>query len=699
MRLKGTAAGIAVLMLCTALTAQGKIDRRAVVRRHNITIDSTQGRSPGQVGNGRFAFGFDVTGLQSFTPFNTLSDWGWHSSPLPEGKSLDDYRPVEVESHGVSIPYMHRNDSVPEISNYMRCNPHRVHLGRIGFVLLKEDGTGAAETDLVGCTQSTDLWTGIVRSTFTLDGTKISVVTSCDPASDIVSVRVRSALLREGRLKVFIDFPYWDGREFSRFVGDYSCPEKHSSAINALGCRDALLCHTMDDLSYSVALRWSGKRTLEHEGRHKYVLSGEKGEVLNFTAEFLADNSAAPAKMSPRRIERRSAREWKKYWKSGAALDLSGSTDPRWKEFERRCVLSQYVLRLNESGDLPPQESGLVNNGWFGRFHFEMIWWHGAHYFQWGRPECFDGALDIYRKFLPTARERAASEGRSGARWPKCTGNVNREWPCDTHAFLCWQQPHPIYFAEMEYRLNPCAQTLEKWKEIVFETAEYLASSVFREGDRYVIGPPVTAVSENTDPLTTENPIFELSYYRYGLRTALEWARRVGKTDVEKWLDVLENLAELPQEDGMYKTAETMRNMWTEKNFEHPALTGVYGWLPGDGVDTEIARRTLHEVLEKWQMDRIWGWDYPMLAMAAARLGEPSLAVDLLCTESLKFAFDVHGLADTWPFPYFPANGGLLSAVAMMCGGWDGCTENHSAPGFPKDGGWNVKYEGFERMQ
>ncbi|GHT60068.1 hypothetical protein AGMMS50239_08210 [Bacteroidia bacterium] len=57
------------------------------------------------------------------------------------------------------------------------------------------------------------------------------------------------------------------------------------------------------------------------------------------------------------------------FWQSGGAIDLSESRDTRWKELERRIVLSQYLLAVNEAGSLPPQESGLFNNGWNGKFH------------------------------------------------------------------------------------------------------------------------------------------------------------------------------------------------------------------------------------------------------------------------------------------------------------------------------------------
>jgi hypothetical protein len=44
---------------------------------------------------------------------------------------------------------------------------------------------------------------------------------------------------------------------------------------------------------------------------------------------------------------------------------------------------------------------------------------------------------------------------------------------------------------------------------------------------------------------------------------------------------------------------------------------------------------------------------------------------------------------------YFPSNGGLLLAVALMAGGWDGqAASAGSAPGFPKSG-WKVRAEGL----
>lgn len=678
------------------------IDREAVVKRHRVCTTGTLLKSPAQVGNGKFAFGMDITGLQTFVPFNTLSDWSWHSFPLPEGMRAEDYRPVAVETHGKKIAYELRNPDQPELSEWLTKNPHRYNLGRIGFRLLREDGTEAREIDLGNARQEIDLWTGVVYSRFELNRKEVKVRTVCHPDKDMIGVSIESELLNDGNMSIYLDFPYPDGRYFKHYIGRYDTISGHTSTFEKLAPNSVRITRTMDDTHYYATLDWTGPATFsrESEKEHTFLLQPRHTSTFSFTCCF-SPEPVADVTEPVASIERKSAASWEKYWRSGAAVDLSGSKDPRWLELERRIVLSQYLMRANESGLFPPQESGLVNNGWFGRFHFEMIWWHGVHYGLWNRMECFDNYLNVYKDFMPKALERAKSEGRSGARWPKCTGNFNREWPGSAHAYLIWHEPHPIYFAEMQYRQKPAPETLEKWKDVVLNTADYMADYLFydKKTKQYVLGPPVVVVSENTDPLQTINPIFELGYFRYGLRTALEWADRLGLSEkrTKKWKEVLSKMAPLPVADGVYTTYEGIPDMWTKYTYEHPALTGVYGMLPGDGVDLPTFKHTLEKVCKEWQFNRIWGWDFPMLAMAAARTGQPALAIDMLMHPSAGFQFDEHGLATGGPFPYFPSNGALLTAVAMMCGGWDG--SEGEAPGFPKDGSWTVRYEGFVPMQ
>ena len=43
-------------------------------------------------------------------------------------------------------------------------------------------------------------------------------------------------------------------------------------------------------------------------------------------------------------------------------------------------------------------------------------------------------------------------QGFDGVRWQKMTDNDGEEAPSSIGAFLIWQQPHFIYFAELCYR-------------------------------------------------------------------------------------------------------------------------------------------------------------------------------------------------------------------------------------------------------
>jgi hypothetical protein len=686
---------------CNGTDMNQKVDRRAVVERHRVITTKNNPKSPAQAGNGEFAFGMDITGLQTFVPFNTLSQWSWHSFPLPEGQHVEDFRGTALETHGRMIRYNMPNNEQPELSSWLAGNPHRFNLGRIGFLLFKSDGSRANLDDLKNTRQEIDLWNGIVYSHFELEGIRVSVKTACHPSYDIVAVSAKSALIKKGRLKIYLDFPYPDAGPFADYLGNYDHPDAHTSTIASGSDHSAIINRKMDDAKYSVDLRWTSRARLVRSdsfaSRHRFCLVPLNTNEIDLTCSFSLESRTAP-KFQAADVFEECQKAWPEFWKSGAAIDLSQSRDPRWKELERRIVLSQYLMKVNESGSYPPQESGLVNNGWFGRFHFEMIWWHSVHYALWNRWTLFEKSLHVYGDFLASSEQRAMDQGYKGARWPKCTGNFDRDWPHEIHALLIWQQPHPIYFAELDYRLHPLPQTLEKWQAIVFETADFMADYAWydKTGDRYILGPPVFIMSENTKPEFTLNPAFELGYWRYGLRTAQTWRERLGLNRDKKWDDVMNKLAPLPQQEGLYITHENMDSMWTRYAFEHPGLIGTFGMLPGDGVEDACFKNTLKKVISTWNFDRTWGWDFPMMAMAAARTGNPAIAVDMLLHVSQGFQFDEHGLATGGPFPYFPSNGALLTAVAMMANGWDG--SQGSSPGFPKNGEWVVQYENFNRL-
>src|SRR4051812_30836611 len=89
-----------------------KIDRKALVSRHNVSLKTLDIRNPLSVGNGELAFTADITGLQTFPdfyekhiPLCTQSQWGWHSFPNPKGFTLNQFRLTEFDSHGRRIGY------------------------------------------------------------------------------------------------------------------------------------------------------------------------------------------------------------------------------------------------------------------------------------------------------------------------------------------------------------------------------------------------------------------------------------------------------------------------------------------------------------------------------------------------------------------------------------------------------------------
>ena len=75
------------------------------------------------------------------------------------------------------------------------------------------------------------------------------------------------------------------------------------------------------------------------------------------------------------------------------------------------------------------------------------------------------------------------------------------------------------------------------------------------------------------------------------------------------------------------------------------------------------------------------------------------LAIDALLINSVKNKWLPNGHVyqrENLPL-YLPANGGFLTAIAMMAAGWDAAPKEVNAPGFPKDG-WNVRWENLKPM-
>jgi len=663
--------------------------------------------SPLSVGNGQFAFTADVTGLQTFPeayeqtiPLGTLSDWGWHTWPNPGAWSIDRFHFKEFDSHGRKVGYADilGDQRTPEIQ-WLRANPHRLHLGRLGFDLVTRDGRRAAPADLTGIEQTLNLWTGELVSRFSFDGQPVEVVTVCHPVLDAIAVRVTSPLMRQERLRILLAFPYGTGQATA---ADWNRPEAHETELGA-GVNSATFTRRLDHDAYHAALGWTPRGAIRRRAAHVFTVTPAPDvTTLEVTAAF--SPKKAPVSLLPGFAATQAATRdfWRRFWRDGGAIDLSGSRDPRWRELERRVVLSQYLTAIQCAGRTPPQETGLTFNSWEGKFHLEMHWWHAAQFALWNRLPLLEKSLDFYGRILPRARGTAARQGYLGARWPKMTDPGGAESPSAVGPFLIWQQPHPIFYAELTYRTRPTRDTLERFRQVVFESAEFMASYPAWDPSarRYVLGPPLQCAQEVFPKETTINCTYELVYWRWGLETAQAWRERLGLPREARWDRVLAGLSPLPVANGKYLFAGSAPDTYENPRWarDHPSITAAFGMLPGPGIDREAMRRTLDWIWRHWSWPDTWGWDYPMLAMTAARLGEPARAVDALLLDTPKNVYRLNGHNHQRPglTIYLPGNGGLLYAVAMMAAGWDGGPDR-PAPGFPADGSWVVRYEGLRR--
>lgn len=692
----GLLAAAIALPSCTEACA--KIDRRALVERNNPHITSVDTLASLTVGNGGFAFTADITGLQTFpeeyangVPLGTMSDWGWHSFPNVENYSFDetlkeyDFGRGRTEVYSTQIK---DDDRRKAACDYYRVNPHRLHLGTLGFHNMDINA-------IEGIDQTLDMWNGVINSKFTVDGSEVSVKTSADPELDLVAAKISDTK----RHPVSLRFPYPTGKH-SDDACDWEADSLHVSEIVLSEPGKAIVKHTLDTTSYYVTLNWNGQSTAENEGAHSIVITPD-ADNWTITAQFTENLTDGNNPMADIAINAASD-YWQGFWKNGGVVDFSECTDPRAKELERRVVLSQYLLATNCAGVTPPQETGLTYNSWFGKFHLEMIWWHQAQFALYGHEDLLARTLPWYEKARDNAKSIAERQGFEGVRWMKMTDPSSIEAPSSVGSFLIWQQPHLIYLAELLYRANPNDSILKQYYPLIEETAQFMASfaDYDADNDRYILKGIIPA-QETLRAAETVNPPFELSYWHFGLNTAQKWRERMGMKRNADWDKIAGSLSHLAAKDSLYLAAETAPQTYEDIRFtsDHMAVLGAQGILPASPLaEPEILNNTFDWIYDNWNWDKTWGWDYPTTAMCAARVGEPEKAVNALLMDKRTNTYlpNGHNFQDNRLRCYLPGNGGLLTAVALMTAGWDGCDVEN--PGFPKDGTWNVKWEGIKPL-
>jgi hypothetical protein len=252
----------------------------------------------------------DVTGLQSLpevyeraVPLCTQSQWGWHSFPAPGGPGPSELRMEMFDSHGRQVGYATSSKGQEPLFNWLRENPHRLNLARIGFLL---DGKALSSDSVEGIDQRLSLWDGTIESRFELEGKPVKVRTCCHESRDCIAVEVESPLAAAGRLAVAFDFPYGSP---GISASDWNNRDRHTTEVTARGRSYLALRRQLDADLYHVRIDANDSASANLQG-HRVLLEGP-------TSAFVASSARRPLQ-DPLHCRRRNAGA-----SSGPAADAS----------------------------------------------------------------------------------------------------------------------------------------------------------------------------------------------------------------------------------------------------------------------------------------------------------------------------------------------------------------------------------------
>lgn len=632
----------------------------------------------------------DVTGFQTLNPHYqaahaplvTMSQWGWHTTPVsPEKKAYapSDLQQTEYDYAGRKVYYPVKR-TPKDIYNWLRENPHKTNLLEISLL---HNGVRVLPDDLSDIHQRLELACGIVTSQYTIAKQVYRVKTVCHHESDTLAFSVEGAAFGDGSATLALYFPY--GASNHEAMTD-DTGHRHETTLVS---EKQLHCQ-MDDDAYYVTINGDGQLVETAPNHYELHFSAPDAQ---FTISFAKDHQ--PAAHDYADVIGDTLISWQKFWKTTGFVDFTKSKHPKAHELERRIILSQYLMAIQDAGSIPPQETGLLSSSWYGKPHLEMHLWHGAFMPLWHRPQDLEKSFGWYLKHQPEARENAARNGYAGLRWQKMVGPDGIDSPSPIAPLIIWQQCHIIYMLELVYQQTPSDEFLKKYWPLVKGTADFMQDFVVYNQSKgvYELVAPIFPSQERFDPTKVLNPTFEIEYWRFGLRLAEIWAKRLDQ-DASGWRDVADHMAESRIYQGVYLSHANCPETFDSVAIDHPSQTGIFGLIPNDRIDRKAFSATLDKVLEKWDFNTLWGWDFGMMSMGATRIGRPQLAMDFLLSDTPKNQYEKNGhnrQAFRNDLPgYLPGNGSLLLAVALMVAGFPGSKPH---PGLPDDGQWEVEYE------
>ncbi|MBN1904020.1 MAG: glycoside hydrolase family 65 [Deltaproteobacteria bacterium] len=683
----------------------GIINRKELIEFHNVILNKPETASPLTVGNGGFAFTFDITGMQTLYteyldqfPLCTMAEWGWHITPAENQMALYTHDDLIEDEYDFSDRKVHypvtKKPGNEKVYDWLRENPHRYNLARIGLFYKRRE---IKSKELSNIRQELALYDGLCNSHFTLDNKQCDVTTFVHSESDTLCLKIESELLMNG-LTPCILFPYpsWriHGSDWSS-----SAQERHKLETLSKDKNTLVMKRVIDNTELFVRIHIKGGECACNV-KDKCIKIIPDADQLEIVITFARTINSRPCDLETSISETK--KYWNAFWEKGGIIRLRNSKDKRGVELERRIILSMYLLAAQCTGNMPPQETGLSVNSWYGKFHLEMHLWHQAFLPLWNRGHLLKKSLNWYKNHLANAVMNAAKNGFKGARWPKMVDERGIDSPSPIAPLLVWQQPHIIYMLELCYRENPSDAFLHEYEEIVTKTAKFMTDYPVQNkmDNRYHLMPPLIPAQECHAPETTKDPAFELEYFVSGLTIAAEWYKRLKKDIPKKWINVMKNMALSPVHDGKYQAHANINDTFVSAAVDHPSMLCAFGFIDSGRIDKERMLSTLTSVISSWDYESLWGWDFAVMAMTAARLGLNDMALDLLLYDTPKNRYvksgnNAQGERKDLPL-YLPGNGSLLLAIALLAAGVEG--KQNGVTGFPHDGTWCVEHEGIRPL-
>lgn len=589
--------------------------KKTFIDLYNINFNDFDYQNPLTVGNGDFAITVDQTGFHTFKdlykniPLSSFSNLIW------AGKDIDKKIPGNVyqRRNGSKIEYMTKIDD-KGLYDDLRTNYHKFSLFNIVDLNAFEKGVKINYQNL-------DLYSGKLSSEYMIEDDLIHNELECFQDSNTLHYNIQGKKIN---LAISFNEPSFE-------------LDGCSGLCRNVKMTDEEILVTTSSVTYQMYLRSNGNVKIENG---VIYLSAKNNLELFFGLE-----------------REKESNNLNEYWDVLKDVILDN------EELNRRMVLSLYLMKVNTLGILPPAETGLTCNSWYGKFHLEMHLLHhlGLIYFGAGKEvlKSMQYYLDTYNSALVRAKE----QGYLGARYPKMTDITGKDSPSHIGCLLVWQAPHII---TMLSALKQNGYDISEFNQVLEFVADFIASFYVKVGDYYLLDKPLIPAQECYLCDVVESPLFETEYLRFGL---VEAKKLLNKTK-PLWEDIIAKAITPKIEEGVYQADITNLRHYEDYANDHPSVLMAYSFFKSERMKKDLVLNTMNKVLNSFDLYSMWGWDFPILAMVYHNCDLDDKANEMLLLDTpknkyLKNGHNPQGSREDLPL-YLPGNGALLLAIMLI---------------------------------